>query len=107
MNTNLTSMQGIINEVTAIETPKDLVNYKNVVLEQFKDIESGINSYIIGVKNNNLENLNNAQTMFSKNTNEGIRKREELMKVFDKYKINYDVQADGTLRFWYKASKGI
>jgi hypothetical protein len=59
----------------------------------------------MGVSNNNKETISNAENMLNKLNTDNSRNKVELMSIFDTYKIKYEIQENGSIRFWYKSDK--
>jgi hypothetical protein len=102
MNMNLNLVKGILNKITSSNAPEELGDYKNNTIKRYQNFYNGIRFYILGVSKNNQKNLVNAQQAFLKFNNDNVNRNANLINVFNKYKIEFQRQKDGSIRFWYK-----
>lgn len=107
MNDNLNAIQNIISDVNAIKAPEDLSRYKELTIQMYKDVVSVTNNYIKGVSRNSQSNFDSADEYINQYNNDSAKRRVELMNIFDKYKIKYETQPNGSLRYWYNTNQGI
>jgi hypothetical protein len=101
MNLNLNLVKNILNKIETSNEPKELKEYKIITIKRYENFYNGINFYILGVSKNNRENLNNAVQAFRKFNNDISVRNADLINVFKKYKIEFQIQKDGSIRFWY------
>ena len=102
MNISLNSVKGILEEIKSINPPLEFKEYKNSTIKRYENFYNGIRYYILGVSKNNRKNLINAQQAFIKFNNDNVVRNSNLINVFNKYKIEFQIQKDGSIRFWYK-----
>jgi hypothetical protein len=101
MNLNLNLVKSILNKIVMSNEPKELKEYKKNTIKRYENFYNGINFYILGVSKNNRENLKNAVQAFRKFNNDITDRNSNLIDVFKKYKIEFQIQKDGSIRFWY------
>ena len=102
MNISLNSVKGILEEIKSINPPLEFKEYKNNTIKRYENFYKGIRFYILGVSKNDRKNLANAQQAFIKFNNDNVIRNSNLINVFNKYKIEFQIQKDGSIRFWYK-----
>lgn len=102
MNMNLNTVKDILNKIISINAPKELGDYRNNTIKRYENFYNGIRFYISGVSKSNRKNLINAQQAFLKFNNDNVNRNTNLINVFNEYKIEFEIQKDGSIRFWYK-----
>ena len=102
MNMNLNSVKDILNKITSINAPQELGDYKNNTIKRYENFYNGISFYILGVSKNERQNLIKAQQAFLKFNNDNVNRNANLINVFKRFKIEFQIQKDGSIRFWYK-----
>jgi hypothetical protein len=101
MNLNLNSVKGIIDKIESINAPWELGDFKNNTIKRYENFYNGIKFYISGVSKNDRKNLINAEHAFLKFNNDNVNRNDNLINVFNKYKIEFKIQKDGSIQFWY------
>jgi hypothetical protein len=95
-------IEGTIRNLENIEPPKGLGEFRTITIGMCKSLLNSVNSYISGAYESNQSHINEGRDILERFKIEGEYRKTELIKAFERFKIRYKVEGDGSLRYWYR-----
>ena len=102
MNTVKADIEQTLKEIEDIEPPSGMSEFRSMTITMCKGLLNVTNNYIQGVYENNQTSINTAQSTFKKFREDSRQRGLRLINTFDKAKVKYKINFDGTLQYWYK-----
>lgn len=99
-------IQTVIEDLKDLKTPEDLKKLKQSNLNRYNYTALAIDAYIRGYTNRSSADIDQGDSYLDKYDAENELQNQILISIFKKYSIEYKVESDGSITYWYNDISG-